>query len=52
VIVATLIAVFVALMVLGVPIAFAMGVAAIILIPFAGGVPMEMLTHRLVMIAD
>jgi C4-dicarboxylate transporter DctM subunit len=52
VIVATLIAVFVALMVLGVPIAFAMGVAAIILIPFAGGVPMEMLTHRLVMSAD
>jgi tripartite ATP-independent transporter DctM subunit len=52
VIVATLIAVFAALMLLGVPIAFAMGVAAIVVIPFAGGVPMQMLTHRLVMSAD
>jgi C4-dicarboxylate transporter, DctM subunit len=52
VIVAALILVFVVLMALGVPIAFAMGVAAIAVIPFAGGVPMEMLTHRLVMSAD
>ena len=51
-IVGTLILVFVVLMALGVPIAFAMGVAAIVVIPFAGGVPMEMLTHRLVMSAD
>jgi len=51
-IVATLILAFVVLMVLGVPIAFAMGVAAIAVIPFAGGVPMEMLSHRLVMSTD
>jgi tripartite ATP-independent transporter DctM subunit len=51
-IIAGLIAGFVVLMVLGVPIAFAMGVSAIVVIPFAGGVPMDMFAHRLVISAD
>ena len=51
-VIATLLAIFIGLMALGVPIAFAMGVAAIAVIPFAGSVPMAMVTHRLVMSAD
>jgi len=43
---------FVVLMVLGVPVACAMGVAAIAVIPFAEGVPMSMFAHRLVISAD
>lgn len=43
---------FMALAMLGLPIAFAMGVAAIAVIPFAGSVPMSMVTHRLVMSTD
>ena len=43
---------FIVLMILGVPIAFAMGVAAIAVIPFAQGVPMDMFAHRLVISAD
>jgi tripartite ATP-independent transporter DctM subunit len=47
-----LIAGFVVLMILGVPIAFAMGVAAIAVIPFADAVPMGLFAHRLVISAD
>ncbi len=51
-IITVLIVVFVVLMLLEVPIAFAMGVAAIAVIPFADTVPMTIVTHRLVMSTD
>jgi len=40
------------LILLDVPIAFAMGGAAIAVIPFIGGIPMAMVTHRIVMSTD
>ena len=51
-IITLLIVVFVVLMLLEVPIAFAMGVAAIAVIAVADSVPMTIVTHRLVMSAD
>ena len=51
-IITMLLVLFVVLMVLEVPIAFAMGVAAIVVIAVAGNAPMTIVTHRLVMSAD
>ena len=51
-IITLLLVLFVVLMVLEVPIAFAMGVAAIAVIAIAGNAPMTIVTHRLVMSAD
>ena len=51
-IITMLLVLFVVLMVLEVPIAFAMGVAAIAVIAVAGNAPMTIVTHRLVMSAD
>lgn len=51
-IITMLLVLFVVLMVLEVPIAFAMGVAAIAVIAIAGNAPMTIVTHRLVMSVD
>ena len=51
-IITMLLVLFVVLMALEVPIAFAMGVAAIAVIAIAGNAPMTIVTHRLVMSAD
>ena len=51
-VITALIVLFVVLILLEVPIAFAMGAAAIAVIPFAGSVPMSIVSHRLVMSAD
>lgn len=51
-VVTLLILLFAALMLLEVPIAFAMGVAAIVVIGFFDTAPMAIVTHRLVMSAD
>ena len=51
-IISVLLVLFVVLMVLEVPIAFAMGTAAIVVIAVSGIAPMTIVTHRLVMSAD
>ena len=47
-----LLALLAVLILLEVPIAFAMGAAAITVIPFMDGVPMAMVAHRMVMSTD
>ena len=51
-IIGLLVVFFVVLMLLDVPIAFAMGVAAIAVIAITGTVPMTIVTHQLVMSTD